>query len=279
MEKQYFYRKHIRKMHKAVPIILGILTAIFIISIAVLFIFANAINPILKFFILFTGIIITSIFTLELVILRVILGRFVSISVTLMDDFIIYKNAKGITKIPIDQIQQLEFPSIKYTGGWLKIKYPGGNIRLTVVLERIGDFLKELKTILDRKGIQNVYNRKAMFSFYKTAEFSDQSWDRVYEIFKRLILFTLLNTLSGVLIQLFIKRSPMGMLYTIAIGCLPVVIYTITEVLIANKMAKKSNEERFEVEQRDLVFENKVYKTAFISYIVGSVMFLVLSCI
>ncbi len=266
-------------MQKTVPIILGIFAAIFIIAIAVLFIFTNTINPAVQFFVIFIGIFVTAIFALEAVILWVFLGRFVKISVTLKDDFIIYRNVKGVTEIPIDQIQQLEFPSIKYTGGWLKVKYPGGNIRLTVVLERIGDFLKELKTILDRKGMQNVYNRKAMFSFYKTAEFSDQSWDRMYEIFKRLILFTTLNTLSGALINLFIKRSLMGMFYTIAIGSLPLLIYIITEVLIANRMAKKSNEERFEVEQRDLGFEKKVYKTAFISYIIGSVLFLVLSYI
>ncbi len=37
MEKQYFYRRHIRKMYKAVPIILGILATVFILAIAVLF--------------------------------------------------------------------------------------------------------------------------------------------------------------------------------------------------------------------------------------------------
>ncbi|TYQ17747.1 UNVERIFIED_CONTAM: hypothetical protein Cloal_0115 [Acetivibrio alkalicellulosi] len=274
MEKQYFYRRHIRKIQKTLPIILGIFATIVIISSAL--IFTNTSYLAVQFFIVFIGISFTATLALTAVISWVFLGRFVKISVTLKDNVIIYKNVKGVTEIPIDQIQHMEFPSIKFTGGWLKIKYPGGNIRLTVVLERIGDFLNELKTILDRKGMQNVYNRKAMFSFYKTAEFSDQSWDRMYEIFKRLMLFTFLNTLLGTLINLFIKSSQMGLFYVSAIGVLPLIIYLITEVLIANRMARKSNEERFEVTQRDYGFEKKVYKRAFISYIIGSVLLLAL---
>jgi hypothetical protein len=90
--------------------------------------------------------------------------------------YTIYTNRKGVIIIPFDTITHLKFPSVKYTGGWIKIVSPKNSIRLTVVIQDIGDFLQELKNALDRKEFSNCYNRKKMFSFFKTAEFSNQCW-------------------------------------------------------------------------------------------------------
>ena len=265
MEKQYVYRKHVRKMQKILPIILCSFIALYFLFIAIVFSIVDFNNE-AKFLFLFIGFFIAVVMGLEAVFIWIFLGRFVKVKVTLTDDYIIYRNAKGETRIPIDQIQRLEFPSIKYTGGWMKIIYPGGNVRLTVVLERIGDFLKELKTIIDSKGKEDTYDRKAVFSFYKTAEFSDQSWDRIYEIFVKLILFTLVNFIVGIVFKSFISDQMIGILL-IAVSCgLPALIYSISEFIIATRIAKQSSEERFEVPQRNKEFENKIYKTAFSIY-------------
>lgn len=265
MEKQYYYRKHIRYAQKTVPIVLGTLIGLYIIVAAIFLIFTDVMENVEILIFLLAGAFLSFIFAIEGVFIWLFFRRFTKVNVTLTDDFIIYKNIKGKTRIAIDQILKLEFPSIKYTGGWIKIIYPGGNIRLTVVLERIGDFIKELKTNLDSKGKQNTYDAKAMFSFYKTAEFSDQSWDRIYEIFTKLVLGTILNLLVGILLGIVIS-FPLSMLWIVASFALPLFTYTIAEVIIATRIAKRSSEDRFEVAQRDRPFEKKVYRTAFTIY-------------
>lgn len=53
-----------------------------------------------------------------------------------------------------------------------------------------------------------------------------------------------------------------------------------TEFIIATKIAKNSNEERFEVPQRDREFEKRIYKTVFtvycVTYIIISVLLVIL---
>lgn len=131
------------------------------------------------------GIVIVSIFIFFMVIFTIeyfiIIRRFKKIKVTLTESCIIYKNLKKEIKTPYDDIEMLKFPSIKYTGGWVKIIFKGGNIRLTVVLENIGNFLYELKNILDSKGKSHTYKEDNMFSFFKTASLSDESWERLYD--------------------------------------------------------------------------------------------------
>lgn len=254
MEKQYIYKKHIRIMQKVMPAILGCLAALILIASIVIASFMK--NEINKIFVLIPSVFLFLIISIEALSIWFIFRRFTKVSVKLTEDYIIYTNVKGETKLPIDQIQKLEFPSIPYIGGWLKIIYPGGNIRLTVVLEKIGDLLKELRINLDSKGNQ-CYNRKDMFNFYKTAEYSDQSWERIYEIFIKILLLTILSILLGVLLYILSGPSIIMFFWALASSVLPLIAWLIAEIVFMVKSACGSNEENFEVKPRDRVYENR----------------------
>lgn len=177
MEKHFRYRKHLRYIQYIVPSIMGIFTILMWGTIWVLntiyYLYQNfpelyMIAGVLSIFFLIDG--LFSFFFLR---------RFNRVEIILNDENIIYKNIKGESIIPICEIKKLEFPSVKYAGGWIKIISEKKNIRLTVVVEEIGDFLKSLKSSLDSRGMESVYNPKKFYSFYKTAEFADQSWRRM----------------------------------------------------------------------------------------------------
>lgn len=276
MEKQYFYRKHIRGIQKVMPIALVALAALYIAAAVLLLLAVNSIDIRIKLVLLGVGTVITTFIIIEGILIWFFFRRFTKVNVTLTEDYIIYKNIKGETKIAVDEIRKLEFPSIKYTGGWLKIVHPGGNIRLTVVLEGIGSFLKELKAILDRKDKQNTYDPKAMFSFYKTAEFADQSWERLYSIFTKLLLLIGLNLLIGILFFLVSGDLPMKGMWVLASFALPALTYSAAEFVIATAIAKKSDETAFEVPGRDYSFEGKVYRNTILIY---SLLYLFVSVI
>ena len=265
MEKQYIYRKHIRIMQKVMPAFLGCLAVIILIaSIVVASFMKNELNKIL---VLIPGVFLFFIVSIEALFIWFIFRRFTKVSVKLTEDYLIYTNIKGETTVPIDQIQKLEYPSIPYIGGWLKIIYPGGNIRLTVVLENIGDLLRKLKMNLDSKGNQ-CYNRKDMFNFYKTAEYSDQSWERVYEIFVKILLLTFLSIFLGVLLYILSGQPKIMVFWALASAILPLITWLIAEIVFMVKSASGSNEEKFEVKPRDRVYEKKVYTLSFAVYAV-----------
>ena len=45
---------------------------------------------------------------------------------------------------------------------------------------------KEFKEIMDKQGMQDKYDAKKMYDFYKSASYSDDSWERIYELMKLL---------------------------------------------------------------------------------------------
>jgi len=194
------------------------------------------------------------------VIYLVLNRRFKSISVSLTEDAIVYNNSKTQTIVPYEEIEKLEFPSIKYTGGWVKIVHKGGNIRLTVVLENIGDFICELKKKLQEKNMTQVYHEKKFFSFLKTAVFSDESWDRIYCNLKlHLGLFYGCMVMTIVMLKLneyssYSKLFILGSLFTPLLG------YLLGEIIIGSKVKKRVKEVESIIMPRDRDFEQKVIR-------------------
>ena len=180
--RKYVYREHLRNPIKLMLGMLAFIVSIFIYGAIITLIGSSGAERSRILLVLGVGLVgILVIIGIESVILYfIMIRRFKKINVSIGEEGIIYNNIKGEKVIKYEDIEKLKFSSVKYTGGWAKIKYKGGNIRLTVVLEGIGEFLKELKFHLDEKGMSHIYNEKKLYSFYKTATYSDQGWERLY---------------------------------------------------------------------------------------------------
>lgn len=162
----YVYRKHLRASF--LNYILGM---IIFLSIGLLSGFAAILSrkakfEMIDFFILIiVAIVIFTFILIEFILLYFLfLRRFKYINVTLEEDAIIYNNSKKKIVIPYDEIIEIKYPSIRYMGGWMKIKHTNGKIRLTVVLENIGDFMYRLKEILDEGGKSNAITVSTLLS-------------------------------------------------------------------------------------------------------------------
>ncbi|WP_156625262.1 hypothetical protein [Clostridium tertium] len=180
-----------------------------------------------------------------------LLKRFKYINVTLEEEAIIYNNKKKKIVIPYEDITSIRYPSIRYTGGWMEIKYTDGKIRLTVVLENVGDFMYKLKEILDKRGLSNVYNEKKSFNFYKTATFADESWERIYRNIKYLI------SMEYIVLLIIIFLSISGITqnnFIITMVCLsaPTIGYLISEIIIGSKVSKRIVQGEFKIAPQDL---------------------------
>lgn len=276
MVKQYAYRKYIKIMRNIFPTVFGIMAALILIGSIVAGVILGEGNVFYVLVMIIMGIILSLMLLVPVLFVWFFFGRFTKILVTLTDDEIIYKNIKGETRIPIADIQRIETPSINYAGGWITIISSKDTIRLTVALENIGDFVKNLKNFLDKKGAQNTYNRQTMFSFYKTAVYADQSWERLYEIFLKMCGGGIgLSALSIFISILLGKPAVIIWLLTGALF-LPIVIYFIGELVFVSKVSKQANEEHFEIKPRDKAYEKRVYS---LCVIIGLVIYLSLSIV
>ena len=252
VKKEYVYRKHLRVSYP--KFLLAIVIAISFIAIGMLPILfigeeIGIISTIFLSSTLITSIILIVILSLEYLFL---FKRFKAIKVTISEDYIIYKNSDYEIVLPYEHIEAIKFPSIKYTGGWVKIVYNGGNIRLTVVLENIGDFICELKNKLDSIDKSDVYKEKKMFSFFKTASFSDESWDRIYCNIKFMLGVLYVTTILSVIISI-INQYYFGMFGVIA----PIIGLIISEIITMSKMKKRVEGNTFTLKPRDIEAENK----------------------
>lgn len=261
MNQTYVYRKHLRAPLQYLILYEGILFSFTILLVCGLFLVERTIfDGTLIMIISLVLLVFFLIFTIEIVILYFILfSRFKSISVTLTEDVIIYTNSKSQKVIPYATIEKLQFPSIKYTGGWVKIVYQGGTIRLTVVLEDIGDFISKLKEKLNENDRAQVYDENKLFAFYKTAVFSDESWDRVYHFYKTYIAINFISILISILILRFdnLSMNNKGYLYGSVLA--PLAGLLLSEILIGMRIKKRVDREQLTIMTRDITFEQKAY--------------------
>ncbi|MDF2908470.1 MAG: hypothetical protein K0R34_3791 [Herbinix sp.] len=269
MNQTYLYRKHLRTPLSYLLIYVStIFIGIALLTFGLFFTDRRRLDTTLVLIICIVLLITYAIITIEFVILYFLLFRkFREISVTLTEDSIIYTKGKSCKIIPYSDIISLRFPSIKYAGGWVKIKYHGGTIRLTVVLEEIGDFISKLKEKLDELGMNQVYNEKKLFSFYKTAVFSDESWDRIYRNFKSYVLINFLSIIINTIVLGFsnISRENKALLYGSIFA--PLVGLLLSEILIGMRVRKRVDCENLTLLPRDIRIEHKTY---FISVIISS---------
>ncbi len=259
--KTYLYRKHLRAPFSFLMIYVGAIYMGIALMVFGFFLSDEEELDVTLFAVICIILLITLIIiTIEMVIVYfLVLSRFQAISVTLTEESIIYTNAKSRKVIPYGDIEGLRFPSIRYTGGWVKIKYQGGTIRLTVALEEVGDFITKLKEKLDELGRSQVYHEEKLFSFYKTAVFSDESWDRVYRNYKTYILINFLSIIINTLIIRLgsFNGNKKALVYGSIIA--PLIGFVSSEIMIGIQVKKRVNRENLTLLPRDLSFEHKIY--------------------
>lgn len=253
MKKEYHYRPHLRWAQYIFPIFFGGI----LLCIGAIWITEHE-PPFSESFLI--GGILTGVLGLEGGLGWWICYRLTGIRVTLDETALEYTNRHQEIHIPFETIRYLEFPSASYFGGWIKILTPQHTIRLTAVLEHIGDFLQTLKAAIDQHGNTLCYNRKAFFRFYKTAVYVEHNSERLYAFFWKLLAMTVLTILIGIG---FSQKIHLGIAWSVSWGIFsfswPVLVYWVVEFLFMRQFAKHANEDAFTCPSRDVRAEKQIY--------------------
>jgi hypothetical protein len=258
--REYRYRKHIRWGQYVLPVVFG-LGAI----VPWLVVLAFGLRPDAS------GAQVVYVLAAVVTIVSVVIGapvwwmywRLAGIAIRVQPDAFVYRNRGGEKRLAYDRIGPLHFPAAPYLGGWVALRAGDETIRLTVVVEGIGALLRELKAALDARGLSASYDRGRLYAFMKTAEFSDQGWERTYEVFWTLVLATIGAATVGVLFALLIHARGGAMLLWIVFSTLcPVFVYAAAEVVFGRRIAKLSDEASFSCPPRDPQWEREVYRKA-----------------
>ena len=251
---EYRYRKHIRCLQYAAPalcalLILAAWAGAFLCSRS-----APRLLPPLRN----AAALATAFFGAEGLFLWYLMRRFALVRVRLEDAGIAYESSQGAKFLPFADIVDVECSTARYLVGWVKIRTADDSIRLTIVLERIGDFIRRLKAALDAGSRRDLYDPRNLFRFYKTAEFADQSWERLYENLPALSLAWALSLAAGYaallplhpLLRIFAAFSALAA----AQAC-----YVAAEFWIARRVAGQADEAAFTCPLRDRGLEKRVY--------------------
>lgn len=252
----YRYRKHIRWGQYVFPVIY---TAIALLVIVFSVLLTLNLDPVFRLIALFLGGGF-ALFALGMGGVAWYLHyKLAAVEVSIQDGAVVYKSRTGVTLLPLEEISCLEFPSVKYVGGWLRIVTPSNSIRLTVVIEDIDRFLLELKDALDANGLSDLYDRGRFFQFLKTAAFSNQGWTRLYRIWWGVLLNALLSAAWGYLCALIADLGPGGLLLPTILGSTSILLFTGAELYFGRYFAKAADEENFSFPPPDTEFENRIY--------------------
>lgn len=277
MSKVYQYRKHIRWGQYVIAVIFPIIVVACVFGGLVLSQQPRAqddLPSLFKIAMLVISACGTIIFTAEGFFLWYLYYRLAGVRVILEDDSITYKHRSGETRIDINKITEIGLPSIPYLGGWITVAAGKEKIRLTVVVSEIGDFVRSLKTSLDKIGLADRYNEAKLFLFLKTAVFSDQSWDRIYSLFWKLVAATI--GIGGIGIATALISNKGGFPWALLSLIFPTLVYLFTEIVFVARFAKVSVRESFFVPPRDVDYENSVYK---VSMVVGMIIYLTIALV
>lgn len=199
-----------------------------------------------------------------------VFGRLTSTTISLGEESIVYTVGNRETVVPYEQITAIEIRSVRYVGGLFKIKSPMKTMKLAIAVNDIHRLIQLLKLELDSRGMASVYKPKKLFQFFKTSAFADESWARIYRIWWKLILFTIVTAVAGIAISILSDIS--GGVTVFFATLFPTIVYVITEFIFKLRISKLANLEEFSVPGPDIVYERKVYKK---SMVWGSMVFII----
>lgn len=223
--RRFIYRRHLFQIRASMPYVMVLLACVGAFFAWQASSLLAQIGLVIGFFLII----------LEIGVIYLIYGWMVATQVAIEGDTLIHKNRKGEDRIPMRDIIRLEFPSIPYGGGWLKIVTAKKTIRLTVVFEDIATFCRFLKGRLLRLN-HPCFDEAKFYRFQQLAFASDLSWLRVYRYFWRSMAVFLLGDLVLAFVLRFVGWQ--GLTFYVAFGLgafIPVALILVLEVGLARR--------------------------------------------
>ena len=260
--KEFICRKHFTEPFKVMLGMIFYVIGLFFVFSAISYLSASISekNDIFVNYALNLLIILTILILVFIVVYYARVKNYKSLSITIGKNNLIYKNVKGTSIIPYEDISELEFPAMKYSKGWIKIKCKEETIKLDVSIENMGIFIKELKEKLDSLGLSNIYNEKRMSNFYITASYSDSSWERIYGLAHLIPPVVTFNVIFAFIFSFLVYEKPVKLMVAGLLFLFPIVVIICSELILAIDHIIKSKEEEFMIVRRNLQLEYKIYR-------------------
>jgi hypothetical protein len=105
-----------------------------------------------------------------------------------------------------------------------------------------------------------------MYRFVKKAEYFDQSNERIYEIYWKIPIATIVLVCLGVVLGLLTNAQPDPKLgvWAIVSALWPTGVYSVAELLFYRRLAKLSEKATFTFPPRDFQWEDRIYRKAIV---------------
>ena len=267
--KEFYFRKHLRKPTKTFFCCLIYLLTFFLVFGITSNLSFNIKKSVIRNFnrLYFSGVllVIVLIYCFFFLIYYLYLKSIKDKKVVLDDESISYYNGKKAIVIKYDNIKYVDCSHFKYSRGWIKIKDKDNKvIKLTVTLENIAIFIKEFKERLDEKNLYKVYNSKRMYDFYKTASYSDDSWERIYELLRFVPPCTGVGVVISFIFSFLVNELDIKLVIILLVQAFPVLVLLLSEAIFVIKHTIEMKNEEYIIRMRDYQYEHRVFDAVFV---------------
>ncbi len=188
--------------------------------------------------------------------------RMANSAFSVQDDAIRYTRGSITSEFHLGDIRRIKFPSLQFCGGWMTIVTHKEVLRVTCALKNIDQFLLDLRSSLDARGLSDRYERGQFYKFLKSATYANQSCDRLEKHIRVLVLRIVLSIFVSALCLSITGINNLGSLAALVVLAGPVGIFFAAEYVLLQDFKSRCDENNFACPPPPIEFEHSVYRQA-----------------
>jgi len=196
---------------------------------------------------------------LELSVITFLAHRRAALSVSIADEGLTYKFRRLIKIIPFEAISRVKLDLMPLNFGLkMRIHSTEGIVKIPA-LERLPQFLQELKNGLDARGLSDRYEKSTFEKSLKFAFYGEQSWERLHENSIKFLCVLLLSAVVGWALASIAEFTGTGRFLAAAASAFCfLAVHPAAEFILMWRGLKAPLDS---VSQRDRNYEKKVFRT------------------
>jgi len=266
--KTYIYRKHLREPIKPAIGVLIYIIGLYLVYATLIYLSISTFskNDFFKdFTITLVGLIVLFLIVLG-ILYKFYFKKFKSMSIVVGKENLIYKEKNKNIAIAYKDVVEVEFPIIKFSRGSFKIKSKDKVIKIIIDVENVGELIKDIRAKIDKNNSNFQFDEIRFNDFYVTACYSDDSWQRIYEMIKFIPPFVAINIILAFIFSFLVYDQAIKLAITTIFLVWPVLALVISEIILFIKQFIDIKKNSFNARIRNHEFENKVLQRVILSF-------------
>ena len=175
------------------------------------------------------------------------------------DEKLTYKSIGVEKTIRYRDINQVEFVKRVFGNRYIYIKSDKEEIKIKSNIENIAVFTKDFIEKLSDLNKNSCYDEKSMDDFYKNVSYKDDSFERLYELFRFVMPILGVDVVFSFIFSFMVDNQNMRAIILLILYLFPIITLVILESILGIKHKLEVRDEKYVIRMRDYQYEHRVY--------------------